>query len=160
MAPPRCNHEHFAGATRCGDCGETLAVRCPHCGVALPPTAKFCLECGQATKRAAEGVGTPARARPHEPGAVEERRQLTVLFCDLVGSTALSPLTGAANFATNIMLHDVEGFSAAGVPTFVADVKGGKQQAVGALVGQAKKRNPNANPNDVRRICLELIEKL
>src|SRR5439155_9200256 len=45
-------------------------------------------------------------------------------------------------------------------PKIVADVKGGKQQAVGALVGQAKKKNPNANPNDVRRICLELIEKL
>jgi aspartyl-tRNA(Asn)/glutamyl-tRNA(Gln) amidotransferase subunit B len=45
-------------------------------------------------------------------------------------------------------------------PKIVADVKGGKQQAVGALLGQAKKRNPNANPNDVRRICLELIEQL
>src|SRR5262245_13243625 len=45
-------------------------------------------------------------------------------------------------------------------PKIVADVKGGKQQAVGALVGQAKKRNPNANPNDVRRICLELIERM
>jgi aspartyl-tRNA(Asn)/glutamyl-tRNA(Gln) amidotransferase subunit B len=44
-------------------------------------------------------------------------------------------------------------------PKVVADVKGGKQQAVGSLIGQAKKRNPNANPNDVRRICLELIEK-
>jgi aspartyl-tRNA(Asn)/glutamyl-tRNA(Gln) amidotransferase subunit B len=45
-------------------------------------------------------------------------------------------------------------------PKIVADVKGGKQQAVGALVGQAKKKNPNANPNDVRRICLELIAKM
>ena len=42
-------------------------------------------------------------------------------------------------------------------PKIVADVKGGKKQAIGALLGQAKKRNPNANPNDVRRICLELI---
>ncbi|MCI0359067.1 MAG: Asp-tRNA(Asn)/Glu-tRNA(Gln) amidotransferase subunit GatB [Planctomycetaceae bacterium] len=42
-------------------------------------------------------------------------------------------------------------------PKIVADVKAGKQQAVGALVGQAKKKNPNANPNDVRRICLEII---
>jgi aspartyl-tRNA(Asn)/glutamyl-tRNA(Gln) amidotransferase subunit B len=42
-------------------------------------------------------------------------------------------------------------------PKIVADVKSGKQQAVGALVGQAKKKNPNANPNDVRRICLEII---
>jgi aspartyl-tRNA(Asn)/glutamyl-tRNA(Gln) amidotransferase subunit B len=45
-------------------------------------------------------------------------------------------------------------------PKIVADVKGGKQQAVGALVGQAKKKNPNANPNDVRRICLELISQM
>jgi aspartyl-tRNA(Asn)/glutamyl-tRNA(Gln) amidotransferase subunit B len=45
-------------------------------------------------------------------------------------------------------------------PKIVADVKSGKQQAIGALVGQAKKKNPNANPNDVRRICLEIIEKL
>ncbi|HEX5105258.1 MAG TPA: Asp-tRNA(Asn)/Glu-tRNA(Gln) amidotransferase subunit GatB [Pirellulaceae bacterium] len=45
-------------------------------------------------------------------------------------------------------------------PKIVADVKSGKQQAVGALLGQAKKRNPNANPNDVRRICLELIERM
>lgn len=44
-------------------------------------------------------------------------------------------------------------------PKVVADVRGGKQQAVGSLIGQAKKKNPNANPNDVRRICLELIEK-
>jgi aspartyl-tRNA(Asn)/glutamyl-tRNA(Gln) amidotransferase subunit B len=45
-------------------------------------------------------------------------------------------------------------------PKVVADVKGGKQQAVGSLIGQAKKKNPNANPNDVRRICLELIGKM
>jgi aspartyl-tRNA(Asn)/glutamyl-tRNA(Gln) amidotransferase subunit B len=45
-------------------------------------------------------------------------------------------------------------------PKVVADVKSGKQQAVGSLIGHAKKRNPNANPNDVRRICLELIEKM
>jgi aspartyl-tRNA(Asn)/glutamyl-tRNA(Gln) amidotransferase subunit B len=45
-------------------------------------------------------------------------------------------------------------------PKIVADVKAGKTQAVGGLLGQAKKQNPNANPNDVRRICLALIEKM
>lgn len=39
----------------------------------------------------------------------------------------------------------------------VADVQGGNQKAVGALIGQAKKRNPNADPGRVRAICLELI---
>lgn len=42
-------------------------------------------------------------------------------------------------------------------PKVVADVQGGKQQAVGSLIGQAKKRNPNADPGRVRAICLELI---
>ena len=42
-------------------------------------------------------------------------------------------------------------------PRIAADVRGGKQQAIGALVGQAKKRNPNVDPGRVRAICLELI---
>jgi aspartyl-tRNA(Asn)/glutamyl-tRNA(Gln) amidotransferase subunit B len=45
-------------------------------------------------------------------------------------------------------------------PRVVADVKSGKQQAVGSLIGHAKKKNPNASPNDVRRICLELIAQM
>jgi aspartyl-tRNA(Asn)/glutamyl-tRNA(Gln) amidotransferase subunit B len=45
-------------------------------------------------------------------------------------------------------------------PKIVADVKGGKQKAVGALIGQAKRQNPNANPNQVRQICLELIGQM
>jgi aspartyl-tRNA(Asn)/glutamyl-tRNA(Gln) amidotransferase subunit B len=45
-------------------------------------------------------------------------------------------------------------------PKLVADVKGGKMQAAGAFVGQAKKKNPNANPARVRDLCLEIIAKL
>ena len=45
-------------------------------------------------------------------------------------------------------------------PRIVADVRGGRKQAIGALIGQAKKRNPNANPNEVRTLCLALIEKV
>lgn len=43
-------------------------------------------------------------------------------------------------------------------PHVVADVKDGKQKAIGSLIGQAKKKNPNANPNEVRQICMRLIE--
>ena len=42
-------------------------------------------------------------------------------------------------------------------PKVVEDVKGGKQQAIGALIGQAKKKNPNVDPGRFRAICLELI---
>ena len=42
-------------------------------------------------------------------------------------------------------------------PRVVAEVKEGKEKAVGALVGQAKRLNPNVNPSEVRALCLELI---
>ncbi len=45
-------------------------------------------------------------------------------------------------------------------PHVVDQVKQGKLKAVGALIGQAKKHNPNVNPARVREICLELIGKL
>ncbi len=43
-------------------------------------------------------------------------------------------------------------------PRVVAEVKAGKDKAIGSLVGQAKKRNPNVNPARVKEICLELIQ--
>ena len=45
-------------------------------------------------------------------------------------------------------------------PRIVADIRSGKLQAVGALVGQAKRQNPNVNPAQVRQICLQLIEHM
>ena len=45
-------------------------------------------------------------------------------------------------------------------PKTVADVKAGRQQAAGAFVGQAKKRNPNIDPSRVREICLQLIQSM
>jgi aspartyl-tRNA(Asn)/glutamyl-tRNA(Gln) amidotransferase subunit B len=45
-------------------------------------------------------------------------------------------------------------------PKVVDDVKGGNDKAVGALIGKAKQKNPNANPGEVRKICLELIAKM
>jgi len=44
-------------------------------------------------------------------------------------------------------------------PKIVAEVKGGKPKGVGSLIGQAKKENPNVNPNRVRELCLKLIQE-
>jgi class 3 adenylate cyclase/tetratricopeptide (TPR) repeat protein len=49
---------------------------CPNCGEGNPDKAKFCLECA-----------TPLRAQPAPPQ--EARKTVTVVFCDLVGSTTL-----------------------------------------------------------------------
>jgi aspartyl-tRNA(Asn)/glutamyl-tRNA(Gln) amidotransferase subunit B len=43
-------------------------------------------------------------------------------------------------------------------PKTISDVRAGKLQAVGALIGQAKKQNPNVDPTRFRELCLELIE--
>ena len=45
-------------------------------------------------------------------------------------------------------------------PKIVADVQAGKQQAVGSLIGQAKKKNPNVDPGRFRALCLELVAKM
>ncbi|MDJ1643075.1 adenylate/guanylate cyclase domain-containing protein [Streptomyces pakalii] len=71
-------------------------MNCLSCQQDLPPTARFCSSCGTpcatagtaaaAPAVAVTGAGPAAAAPP--PG--DERKPVTVLFCDLVGSTALS----------------------------------------------------------------------
>ncbi len=43
-------------------------------------------------------------------------------------------------------------------PKVAEDVLGGKMQAVGSLIGQARSKNPNANPKEVRETLLRLIQ--
>ncbi|HEX6960328.1 MAG TPA: Asp-tRNA(Asn)/Glu-tRNA(Gln) amidotransferase subunit GatB, partial [Lacipirellula sp.] len=45
-------------------------------------------------------------------------------------------------------------------PKTVADIRAGKLQASGALIGQAKKQNPNVDPNRVRELAIELANKV
>jgi class 3 adenylate cyclase len=61
-----------------------LPVVCPACDTVNQPSEDFCGGCG---KTLAQVAAPPARRRQV---AGPERRQLTVMFCDLVGSTALS----------------------------------------------------------------------
>ena len=92
-----CGASNPEGKSFCADCGSALAVLCPVCTCANPPGKKFCGECGSAlpgwqakplTPATPAAPAHPTGIRPSAPDA--ERRQLTVMFCDLVGSTALS----------------------------------------------------------------------
>ena len=38
-------------------------------------------------------------------------------------------------------------------PNVVAEIKEGKLKGLGLLIGQAKKKNPNVNPNRFREMC-------
>lgn len=85
------------------------------------------------------------------------------VFADMLTSGRSAPDSMAALGIAKVDMSELEAICrelVAANPKIVADVKSGKQQAVGSLLGQAKRKNPNANPNDVRRICLEIIEKL
>lgn len=44
-------------------------------------------------------------------------------------------------------------------PKVVSDLKAGNRKAVGWLIGQAKRRDPNINASRFRDICLELVNK-
>src|SRR5437867_10445257 len=103
-----CGFENPAGMKFCGECAAPLQRRCPHCGFENPPGFKFCGACatsltgrqeGEKAKRAkgereAESQSfqtLDARRQTLDSSRPEaERRQLTVMFCDLVGSTHLA----------------------------------------------------------------------
>jgi len=57
-------------------------VNCPSCAGELPDSARFCLHCGTP-------CAPSPRASAPAPRA-DERKVVSVVFCDLVGSTALS----------------------------------------------------------------------
>ena len=88
MTCTACGHENRAGAKFCEECAKPLEHLCASCGSELRPTAKFCDACGVSVRTPA----APPELAPAAPSSAPagERRQLTVLFCDLVGSTPLS----------------------------------------------------------------------
>ena len=91
MSCSSCGHENPSLARVCLRCGAALALRCPGCQVELPTTAKFCLECGTPVVQGESASRALALASADTDVArLGERRQLTVLFCDLVGSTPLA----------------------------------------------------------------------
>jgi len=81
---PSCAHENRPGAKFCEDCGTPLERACASCGSELRPIAKFCDECGAPVAGA-----TPAAAAAAAPAEDGARKIVTIVFADLVGSTAL-----------------------------------------------------------------------
>lgn len=76
----RCGRENVGSLRFCSNCGRPLGPACPICGFENPAESTFCGGCGTRLRevRAEDAQG--------------ERRQLTVLFCDIVGATVLSQL--------------------------------------------------------------------
>ena len=105
MDCPSCQASNPAGAKFCMNCGSALAAACPQCATELPPGAQFCFNCGhKLAEETSAPQAEPAKARieqyiPSEllaklesarasGGMQGERRVVTMLFCDVQGSTA------------------------------------------------------------------------
>ena len=137
MKCPKCQFENPEDSLFCGECGSSLEVTCPNCGAKPPPNFKFCNECGY-------NLTEPAEPSPKElsfdeklekiqrylpRGLTEkilsqrdkiegERKQVTVMFCDMEGFTPLVDLLGPEK-AYSVMdevyeilihkVHDYEG---------------------------------------------------
>ena len=82
MRCPACQHRSREGARFCAECGTALAPRCSGCGVPLRLADRFCAACGRPV-----AADEPGAERATDPAREAERRQITVAFCDLVGST-------------------------------------------------------------------------
>ena len=111
-----CGADNPSGARFCEQCGAAMEVQCAHCGASARPGAKFCVSCGQSLEiptlarsqplrkpTTVEVVEITAAAQAFKPpihlaekirtesSAMEgERRQVTALFGDIAGFTAMT----------------------------------------------------------------------
>ena len=88
MRCSKCATENPTGKKFCGGCGSALTARCPQCG-SETTSFRFCGDCGAAiVSESAVPVAAALNLSGTDAGG--ERRHLTVLFCDLVGSTEIA----------------------------------------------------------------------
>lgn len=108
MICPACSAENPRPARFCGECGASLdrAPPCPGCGTENPAGQRFCNGCGAelAAGEAVRGEVESARTAPPPLGSrrvasaralAGERKQITVLFCDVERSMELAASIGA-----------------------------------------------------------------
>jgi class 3 adenylate cyclase len=114
MKCPECQFDNREGAMFCIECGTKLEIRnCLKCSHLNPPASKFCEKCGsklnllpeQAPKELSFDEKLTKIQKYLPKGVTEkilaqkdriegERKQVTVMFCDLEGFTQLSEKLG------------------------------------------------------------------
>jgi class 3 adenylate cyclase/tetratricopeptide (TPR) repeat protein len=113
MECPKCQTENPKENSFCRECGTKLLLPCPQCGAEVLPGDKFCGKCGH-------NLSIPSKPSPKElsfgekieqiqrylpKGLTEkilaqkdkiegERRQVTIMFCDMKGFTPLTEMLG------------------------------------------------------------------
>src|SRR5258708_570193 len=86
MRCSKCGTDNAAGSRFCNQCASSLNKLCSKCASDNAPEARFCAQCAAPLEGA-----SPIRAEAERSEELTgERRHLTVLFCDLVSSTAIA----------------------------------------------------------------------
>jgi hypothetical protein len=113
MKCPECQTDNPDYRKFCRECGVKLVLQCPRCGTENIPGDKFCGECGQALSLPVESFpkdlsfdekltkiqkylpqGLTEKILSQKERIEGERKQVTVMFCDMEGFTPLSEMLG------------------------------------------------------------------
>jgi class 3 adenylate cyclase/tetratricopeptide (TPR) repeat protein len=108
MECPKCQADNSDIQKFCGECGTKLERICPACNSLNPPQFKFCGECGHDLKLPAESrpkdlsfddkldkiqrylpKGLTEKVLSQKDKIEGERKQVTVMFCDMEGFTPI-----------------------------------------------------------------------
>ncbi|UCB49796.1 MAG: zinc ribbon domain-containing protein, partial [Deltaproteobacteria bacterium] len=118
MKCQKCQFENPDDAKFCIECASSMEFHCPNCGSLTPATGKFCKECAYDLRKPKESppIEPPPKALSFDEkldkiqrylptGLTEkilaqrdriegERRQVTIMFCDMCGYTPLTEKLG------------------------------------------------------------------
>jgi class 3 adenylate cyclase/tetratricopeptide (TPR) repeat protein len=109
MKCPKCDFDNPEEMQFCGKCGSKFELICPQCNFSNPPQFSFCGKCGhELTSQATKAIKTLTpeekidKIQKYLPKGIAEkilsqrdkiegeRKQVTVMFCDMKGFTGLS----------------------------------------------------------------------
>jgi ABC-type oligopeptide transport system substrate-binding subunit/class 3 adenylate cyclase len=94
-----CSYENPSDARFCQNCGQPLERVCPSCDTFNSPNAKFCKQCGAPLTGLSNRLAALRQSAPQSlqdkirlaSAKIEgERKPVTILFTDIVGSTSFA----------------------------------------------------------------------
>jgi len=135
MKCPKCRFENPDDAQFCIECGNPIEFHCPQCGAITPAIGKFCKACGHNLTIPSEPLSKKLssdekleKIQKYLPKGVTEkilaqrdriegeRKQVTVMFCDMEGFTQLAEKLGPEEAYTvmdqvyEILIHKVHDY--------------------------------------------------